>query len=143
MSADSLKDQVIELMERLGITGHQLQSVTLGPGVVGRNSSIAFALLVVMAAGVISGAFLHSELLVGLSVGGAIVGALLITCMNVHFGHKNPAAAILEGAQFIEYHHMQLSASKGAPPTLKAGPAVPPPPMISNGGRNSLPGAKE
>ena len=92
-----LKDQVIELMERLGITGHQLQSVTLGPGVVGRNSSIAFALLVVMAAGVISGAFLHSELLVGLSVGGAIVGALLITCMNVHFGHKNPAAAILEG----------------------------------------------
>jgi hypothetical protein len=88
---DSLKDQVIEVMERVGITGHQLQSITLGPGVVGRNSSIAFALLVVMAAGVISGAFLHSELLVGMSVGGAIVVSLVITCLNVHFGQKNAA----------------------------------------------------
>ncbi|HXM62959.1 MAG TPA: hypothetical protein VN950_19005 [Terriglobales bacterium] len=141
--SDSLKDQVIEVMERLGITGHQLQSITLGPGVVGRNSSIAFALLVVMLAGVICGALLHSELLVGLSLGGAIVVPLVITCLNVHFGQKNAAAAILEGAQFIEYQHMQLTAIKGEPPTLQSGPPGPPPSRLSGGDRSSLPETRE
>lgn len=53
--SDSIKDKIPELMERLGISGHQLQNVKLGPGVVGRNSAIAWLLEIVMLAGVICG----------------------------------------------------------------------------------------
>jgi hypothetical protein len=140
---DSVKDQVIELMERLGITGHQLQAITLGPGVVGRNSSIAWILLIVMLAGVVSGVFLRSELLVGLSLSGAILVSLVVVCVNVHFGKKNPAAAILEGAQFVEFQHMQLTGMRGEPPTLQAGPPMPPPPLLPGGDRSPLPERKE
>jgi len=62
--ADSLKDEVPKLMDRLGISGQQLQNVKLGPGVVGRNSSIAWVAGIVMLAGVIGGVWLHNPVLV-------------------------------------------------------------------------------
>jgi hypothetical protein len=135
--SDSLKDEIPKLMDRLGISGNQLQNVKLGPGVVGRNSSIAWVGGVVMLAGVIGGVWLHSEILVG----GALVGGLLVAvgvpCLNVYFAKTNPAAALLEGAQFVEFHQLQLTASKGARPT-EGGPPVPPPQQLPRGATNSL-----
>lgn len=66
-----------------------------------------------MLAGVVSGAFLHSSVLVGISLVGAIVVALGIAYMNVKFGEENPAAALLEGSHFLQFHQMQATATKG------------------------------
>jgi hypothetical protein len=138
---DEEKNKIAELMEMLGITGHQLQNVKLGPGVVGRNSSIAWALELVMLAGVICGASLHSIWLVGLSICGAVLVALGVVLANIYFGQKNPAAALLEGAHFLEFHHMQLTVAKGGSVVEIAEPPVPPPPLqVSGGQANQLPG---
>ncbi len=129
-------------MQKLGISGQQLQNVKLGPGVVGRNSSIAWALEVVMLAGVICGAIVHSPLLIGSSLVGAIVVALVIAILNVHFAKNNPAAAILEGAQFVEFHQMQMTASKGLPSPKTAEPPVPPSSQLSGTDQIFLPEKK-
>jgi hypothetical protein len=137
------KDYVAELMERLGISGNQLQGVKLGPGVVGRNSTIAWALEIVMLAGVVSGAYLHSPTLVGLSLVGGILGGLGALFLNVSFAKQNPAAAILEGAHFVEYQQMQMTAARGVLSTGVPGPPVPPPQQLPSAGQVSLPEHEE
>jgi hypothetical protein len=132
MSEHGSNDKVTELMKRLGVSGQQLQNVKLGPGVVGRNSSIAWVAGIVMLAGVICGGYLHSPTLVGASLFGGILVGLVVPCLNVSFAKKNPAAALLEGAHFVEFHHMQLTAAKGMPP-VEGGPPVPPPPQLPAG----------
>lgn len=140
----SVKDQVIELMERLGISGHQLQSAKLGPGVVGRNSSIAWALEVVMLAGVICGGLLRQPLLVGIALIGAVVVALWIANLNVKFGKENPAAALLEGAHFLEFQQLQVAAAQGTKQIeIVPKPAVHPPPELTGGKQDQLPESTE
>lgn len=136
---DSTKDKVTQLMEKLGLSSRQLQGAKLGPGVVGRNSTIAWSLEIVMLAGVICGGYLHSAALVGGSIVGAILVGLAVPWLNVSFAKENPAAALLEGAEFVEYHHMQVTASKTSPGPQISGPGVPAPKELLEGKRNSLP----
>jgi hypothetical protein len=140
--ADSLKDEIPKLMDRLGISGNQLQNVKLGPGVVGRNSSIAWVGGVVMLAGVIGGVWLHNAMLVGGALVGGVLVAVGVPCLNVYFARTNPAAALLEGAQFVEFHQMQMSASKNTP-VIVPGPSVPAPAQLSDGDRRSLSSSEE
>lgn len=121
-----------ELLKSLGIDGSRLQNVKLGPGVVGRNSSVAWVGGLVMLGGVVGGIWLHSVFLVAVSVVGGVLIGVGVPCLNVHFAKKNPAAALLEGAHFVEYHQIQLTASKGKPPG-EGGPAGPPPKQLSGG----------
>jgi hypothetical protein len=107
----SIKEDITEVLNR--VLGSQVQGVKIGPGVVGRNSSIAYVLEFVMLAGVIAGIFLHSVLLVGIALFGAIVAGLLIVVMNFTFGKDNPAAALLEGTEFLQFHQLQATAVKG------------------------------
>ena len=132
MTERSQSDRIADLLNRLGITGHQLKNAKLGPGVVGRNSSIAWAFEVVMLGGVIASTILHSIPMLGLSLAGAIVVAIVIVLSNVYFGNKNPAAALLEGAQFLEYQHMQMAA-KGVPVIESSAPPIPQPPTLTQG----------
>lgn len=101
MAETSTSDRVADLLNKLGISGQQLQNVKLGPGVVGRNTTIAWAFEIVMLAGVICSAVLHNALLLGISLSGAIVVALVIVVCNVYFGSKNPAAALLRGCAVL------------------------------------------
>ena len=116
--------RVSELMERLGISAQQLQNLKLGPGVVGRNSSIAWIFLIVMLAGVVASAIRDSKALLALSLGGAILVVVVIVVCNVYFGNKNPAAALLEGAQFVQYHQIMQMAAKGQETIEPSGPAI-------------------
>ncbi len=84
-----------ETMKRLGVSAEQMQNAKLGPGVVGRNSKLAFYFLTVALAGISGGTYVHSTLVVGISITFAFIVTLVIPILNVIFGHKNPAAAIL------------------------------------------------
>jgi hypothetical protein len=119
------------ITDRLGISAEQLQNAKLGPGVVGRNSRIAISFLAVALAGVGAGISVHSPFIVGLSVSFGFISAVVITVLNVIFGHKNPGAAILEGAEFIQYQ--QIMASKGNPVIHPVLPVEPKPPELSGG----------
>jgi hypothetical protein len=134
----SVKDDITDVLNR--VIGSQVQGVKLGPGVVGRNSSIAYALEFVMLAGVIAGIFLHSVWLVGISLCGAIVSGLWIARMNVTFGRENPAAAILEGAEFLQFHQLQAMAIKGDPHVIELPLSSPAPPeqLIGADPKNQL-----
>jgi general stress protein CsbA len=139
----SIKEDITDVLNR--VLGSQVQGVKLGPGVVGRNSSIAYALELVMLAGVIAGIFLHSVWLVGISLFGAIVGGLLIARMNVTFGKANPAAAILEGAEFLQFHQLQAMATKGDAHVVELPFAVPTqsPVQLTGTDNSQLPGDTE
>jgi hypothetical protein len=129
---DKTINRTAGLMKALGISGEQLQNAKLGPGVVGRNSVIAHTFLVVALAGVIASAYLHNNLLLGLSLCFGFMVALAIPILNAYFGNKNPAAALLEGAQFLQYHQFQM-ASQGKPEIeAKAPPELPPQTTGSN-----------
>jgi hypothetical protein len=138
-----IKEDVSEVLEH--VLGAQIQRVKLGPGVVGRNSSIAYALEFVMLAGVIAGIFLHSVWLVGISISGAIVTGLSITLMNVFFGKTNPAAALLEGAEFLQFHQMQATALRGDPHIVELPFATPTqaPAQLAGSEKNQLPESAE
>jgi general stress protein CsbA len=138
----ALKEDISEILSHA--IGSQMHGVKLGPGVVGRNSSIAWVLELVMLAGVISGGFLHSVWLVGISLLGAIVSGLLIAGMNVKFGKDDPAAALLEGAQFVQFHQLQATAVRGSPSTeLPSETPIQPPAQLPGGEKNRLSGGME
>lgn len=139
----SVKDDIADVLNR--VIGSQVQGVKLGPGVVGRNSSIAYALELVMLAGVIAGIFLHSVWLVGISLFGAIMAGLLIARMNVTFGKANPAAAILEGAEFLQFHQLQATAKKGDAHVVELPFAAPTqsPVQLTGTDNNQLPDSTE
>lgn len=126
MTEPTQKDGIPELLSRLGLTGHHLQNVKLGPGVVGRNTSIVWTCLLVMLVGAGGAIYLKSPSLLGLAIGGALFLAVAGIGANVYFGSKNPAAAIMEGAQFLQYHQMTMAA-KGVPVIEPSLPAFAPP----------------
>ena len=124
------KTTIADLLDRIGISGQQLQGLRLGPGVVGRNTSIAWACELVMLAGAIGSAFNHNALLLGGSLIGAVLVALVICLSNVIFGSKNTAAALLEGAHFLQYQHLEMAA-KGVP-RIELSPPMPAPALPEN-----------
>jgi hypothetical protein len=133
MHERSTKDRLGGLLDHLGISKGHLRNTKLGPGVVGRNSAIAYTFLVVMLVGALCSYFLKSEVLMGISLGGAILVTVIIAVLNVYFGNKNPGAAILEGAQFLQYHQIEM-ASKDRPAIDPISPPMPPPPGSLLGG---------
>jgi hypothetical protein len=98
----------------MGFSSAQLHNTKLGPGVVGRNSRIAWIFELVMLAGMVGAAKERSVPLIGLFGGLAFVGFVFVVGLNVYFGNKNPAAALLEGAEFLQYEQYKMAA-KGIP----------------------------
>jgi hypothetical protein len=138
VSEPSKIEQAAEIMKTLGISGQQLQKINLGPGVVGRNSSIAWAFEIVAFAGVIGGIWLHSPYIVGLSVGGGILVGLAIAMGNIYFGNKNPGAAILEGGHFLVYQHLLQQMAARGEAVIESAPAVTAPPLLPANDDKSL-----
>lgn len=112
---------VVELVTRL-------QNVKLGHGVVGRNSQIAWGGVGIAIVGLLASMVEHIVWLAGASIALAVGAVILIPCLNVYFGTKNPGAALLEGAELLTYQQVEL-ASKGMPAIQPSAP-VPPPPQL-------------
>jgi len=110
------------LLKALGISGEQLQNAKLGPGIVGRNTVIAWVFLIVMLVGILCSYGLHNNFLLTLCLIFAFIVAVGVLLLNVYFGNKNPAAALLEGAQFLQYQQFKMAA-RGRPVIEARSPA--------------------
>ncbi|HKW18262.1 MAG TPA: hypothetical protein VJO35_12210 [Terriglobales bacterium] len=104
----------------------RLQNIKLGHGVVGRNSQIAWGGITLALAGLVVSAVDHVIWLAAASMALGAGAVILVPCLNVYFGNKNPGAALLEGAQLLTYQQMTL-ASKDVPAIQPSAPMPPPP----------------
>jgi hypothetical protein len=129
--AGNFKDPLGDTINRISMSEEIQNTAKLGPGVVGRNSRIILSFLVVAGAGIGAGATMHSPLIVGISLGCGFIGTLTTVILNVHFGQKNPGAAILEGSEFIQYQ--QIMASKGNPVIIPVLPIEAKPKELASG----------
>lgn len=120
--ANPFIDGIASLFKSLGLSSEQLQNIKLGPGVVGRNTRMGHTFLLVALAGVFGGVYIKSAMIIGISLIAAFLIAAGIPILNVIFGNKNPAAAILEGAEFLQYQQIEMAA-KGIPAIV---PTLPP-----------------
>ncbi len=95
-------------------------SIRFGRGVVGKTGHAMIAVLIVWAiiAWRLTGSF-YSDLLLVLV--GAIATSAFIwwTRSTQNFAHDNPAQAMLEGAEFLEYQKFEAQA-KGLPPASQS-----------------------
>ncbi len=66
------------LLKALGISGEQLQNAKLGPGIVGRNTVIAWVFLIVMLVGILCSYGLHNNFLLTLCLIFAFIVAIRI-----------------------------------------------------------------
>lgn len=73
-------------------------------------------------------------------VAAALFIIVYVVALNVYFARTNPAAALLEGAQFVQYQ--QLMAAKGMP-VIEPSPPIPAPSRLSAQNRSSLPQGNE
>jgi hypothetical protein len=137
--ARNITDRLADTMKGLGISSEQIQNAKLGPGVVGRNSKIAYTFLMLAIAGVVGGSYIHSTVIMGISLIFGFIIAISIPILNVIFGNKNPAAAILEGSEFLQYH--QIMASKGNPVIAPVLPVEPKPRALDEGDAGKESGA--
>jgi hypothetical protein len=97
-----------------------------------------------MLAGVICGGLLRQPILIGIALVGAVVVALRIADLNVKFGKENPAAALLEGAHFLEFQQLQVTAAQGTKQIeIPSKPAVHPPAELTGGKQDQLPESTE
>jgi hypothetical protein len=125
--------------ELLKTLADQYRQIKFGSGVVGKTSYAVYSLILVW--GVIlwrlsGSAALNSCLLVG----GVIVTG--VVCWWIRstqkFAEKNPSAALLEGAQLLEYKRFEAQAKgqpslSGSQTNLQADPQLPSTPVVDPG----------
>ena len=135
MPDDPQKSEILKSI--LGTAGDIFQGVKLGPGVVGRNTSLNWACLVVLLAGVVAGVIEHKDTMIYQAIGGAIVIAIFGTSLNTYFGVQNPVAAVLEGAEFVKYYENKMGSKNK--PVIDVSPPIPPPELPEQDSPPSLP----
>lgn len=111
-----------KLLKEIGIKSETLNSVRLGPGVVGRSATVAVVTLIVIGVGIYK---LNNEMLIFAIVilAAGIFGWFFIAAMK--YADRNPAAALLEGAELVTWRKQEL-ASKSIP-KLPDTPSIPDP----------------
>jgi len=129
-------ERASKLMNTLGITSQHLRNAKLGTGVVGRNSTIGYAFLIVALAAVIAGISLNNTYLAGMGLVAGLIIAIFIPIMNSRFGERNPAAALLEGSEFLQYQLSRMASQES--PLIEGGPVKPAPAALSGQGAKEL-----
>lgn len=122
----------VNWQEFLKAIGPATGRVRLGPGVVGRTTTAAIIALVVL--GIVAWNLTHQWLLGGVAALGFLI--FIVYFIGVmHFAGKHPAAALLEGSEFLKWQQDEWVV-KGVlgPPTSpriidpRGSQALPPPP---------------
>jgi hypothetical protein len=116
-----------DVLKSAGVSADALSRIRLGPGVVGKTTYGLIAVVVVL--GTVAWPVTNEWLRTGLGLLVALVFVLYFVCV-MWFAHKNPGAALLEGAELLQWQHEEL-VSKGAGilprgRPVKPGKALPP-----------------
>lgn len=93
------------------------RNVKLGAGVVGKTGHVMWGLIAMWAVIVMR---MNDNWILDAALGVVGIFVTAVMCWFVfathRFAEKNPAQAMLEGAEFLEYHKIEVAA-KGIPPT--------------------------
>jgi hypothetical protein len=113
------------ILRSVGVNSMGLEKIKFGIGVVGKMTTGLIAVLSVLAVlgalGLICGQFLLSYICLA-----AIIFFFLFNHVSVMwFSSKHPAVAILEGAELVRYHQVEMAAKGLSLPTTQ--PNVEPP----------------
>lgn len=98
-----------------------LQRIRLSRGVVGKTTYTAIAFFGVL--GIVA-ARLPSDMLLALALIACAIFLIYFVGL-LHFANKNPAAALLEGAELLHWQQTELAAKGTGPIPLQ--PAITPP----------------
>jgi hypothetical protein len=96
------------ILKNLGISG--IDKIQFGPGVVGKMTTSLMGLYVVCVVAIVAGAWMGSTPLVGLGLGAGFLGFVFKSVASMRFASKNPAAALLEGADLVRYREWESTA---------------------------------
>jgi hypothetical protein len=110
-----------------------LEKITFGSGVVGKMTTSLMAILTVVGAALLLSLALGQLPLAYICLGVCVFVYLFTQISIMLFASKHPAAATLEGAEFVRYHQVEMAAKGLALPTQQ--PNVEPP-MIEAVGMN-------
>jgi hypothetical protein len=111
-----------KILQEAGINTESLDRIRLGPGVVGRSATVAVVALLVL--GVAAYKTNNDYILVGIVVIAVLVFAICFR-ESMKYADRNPAAALLEGAQLVTWRTQELAAKAIAHPPKT--PAIPDP----------------
>ena len=110
---------VKKILEGAGISGTALDRIRLARGVVGKLSTVAGIVLVVLA--IAAYKLEDPRYIIGV-VGCAIFIFLVYQFGVLWFAHKHPDHALLEGAELVQIREMEMAAKNI--PLLRATPAI-------------------
>ena len=111
-----------KILKEAGISTESLDKIRLGPGVVGRSATVAVVALLVL--GVAAYKTSNDYILVGIT-GGALLLFAAFFRWSMKYAAKNPAAALLEGAELVAWRKQELAAKSIPQPPVT--PAIPDP----------------
>jgi len=121
----------------LGKLTEKFGHVKFPPGVIGKSSYVGIALLVlwaIIAVRLANDTWFSPLLMVGLI---ATIFVVWLVWSTQRFAERNPGQAMLEGAEFLEYHKFEVQA-KGLPhigsSPLTTDPGKPPPQITDDRG---------
>ena len=114
-----------KIAEGVGINVEQFDRVKLGRGVVGKSAYIAAAAILVLAAVALRA---DGSFVLYAAIGACLIIFLVYFVGVLWFATKNPGAALLEGAELIQWRQMEMGL-KGVD-ALPAAPNVEPPTQI-------------
>jgi hypothetical protein len=96
-----------KLLKEIGLKSETFEKMRLGPGVVGRSATVAVVALLVL--GVVAWRLTDQNLLLVIA-GASFILFLIYFIGAMIYGAKNPAAALLEGAELVTWQKQELAA---------------------------------
>jgi hypothetical protein len=122
---------IASVFKGIGISAEALDRIRFGRGVIGRVTFVALAVFAIL--GIVADRVSGNYFLIGIGAAAAVL-FLVFLFKVLDFAKKNPAIAVLDGAELITWRQLDLAA-KGIPnppaavslPDPDALLAIPPP----------------
>ena len=107
----SEQNQSIEsVLKSVGLSSSSIERIKLGNGVVGKMTSSQMGLYVICFAGIGGGIWLENYTMI-LGFGAvAVVSFLFSSVASMWYATKYPGVALLEGAELVKYHQIEMAA---------------------------------
>ena len=103
-------DPTVEsLLRGAGFSSSGIDRIKLGNGVVGKMTSTQMGLYVVCFAGVCGGVYLNIPYMMVAFGGVALLSFLFSSIAGMWFAAKYPSVALLEGAELVKYHQIEMA----------------------------------